>query len=118
MSKSYSYHDTTCTAGDQIPVFLKGSDNHKTIQNSKYRSYIILIRKASGASASNIHCQDSDTIIFDLSLPGGILINTAAVYGPNGDIDQYWKDVKSVLDTRTGNGKMILGDFNVTLDFA
>ena len=86
--------------------------------NSKYRGYIILIRKASGASVSDIHCQYSDTIIFDLSLPGGILINTAAVYGPNGDIDQYWKDVKSVLDTRTGNGKMILGDFNVTLDFA
>ena len=57
--------------------------------NSKYRGYIILIRKASGASASNIHCHDSNTIIFDLSLPGSILINTAAVYGPNGDIDQY-----------------------------
>ena len=71
-----------------------------------------------GASASNIHYHDSDTIIFELSLPGGIPINTAAVYGPNGDIDQYWKDVKSVLDTRTGDGKMILGDFNVTLDFA
>ena len=40
--------------------------------NSKYRGYIILIRKASGASASNIYCQDSDTIIFDLSLLGGI----------------------------------------------
>ena len=43
--------------------------------NSKYRGYIILIRKASGASALNIFCHDSDTIIFDLSLPGGILIN-------------------------------------------
>ena len=50
--------------------------------NSKYRGYLILIRKASRASASNIHCQDSDTIIFNLSLPGGILINS----GPNGDI--------------------------------
>ena len=86
--------------------------------NSKYRGYIILIKKASGASASNIFCHDSDTIIFDLSLPGGILINTAAVYGPNGDDDQYWINVKTILDTRTGNGKMILGDFNVTLDFA
>ena len=36
--------------------------------NSKYISYIIFIRKASGASASNIFCQDSDMIIFDLSL--------------------------------------------------
>merc|ERR1712215_565067 len=78
--------------------------------NSKYRGYIILIRKASEASASNIHCHDSDTIIFDLSLPGSILINTAAVYGPNGDDDQYWKDVKTILDTRIGNGEMILGD--------
>ena len=33
-------------------------------------------------------------------------------------VNWNWKDVKSVLDTRTGNGKMILGDFNVTLDFA
>ena len=86
--------------------------------NSKYRGYIILIKKASGATASNILCHDSDTMIFDLALPGGILINTAALYGPNGDDDQYWKDVKSILDTRTGDGKMILGDFNVTLNFA
>ena len=57
-------------------------------------------------------------MIFDLALPGGILINTSALYGPNGDGDQYWKDVKTILDTRTGDGKMILGDFNVTLDFA
>ena len=81
-------------------------------------AYIILIKKASGATASNILCHDSDTMIFDLALPGGILINTAALYGPNGDDDQYWKDVKSILDTRTGDGKMILGDFNVTLNFA
>merc|ERR1712215_121105 len=80
--------------------------------------YIILIKTAPGASASNIFCHDSDTIIFDLSLPGGIIINTAAVYGPNGDDDQYWKNGKTILDTRTGNGKIILGDFNVTLDFA
>ena len=86
--------------------------------NSKYRGYIILIKKASGATASNILCHDSDTMIFDLALPGGILINTAALYGPNGDDDQYWSTVKSILDTRTGDGKMILGDFNVTLNFA
>merc|ERR1712215_353305 len=75
--------------------------------NSKYRGYIILIKKASGATASNILCHDSDTMIFDLALPGGILINTAALYGPNGDDDQYWSTVKSILDKRTGDGKMM-----------
>ena len=78
----------------------------------------ILDLKATRDKASNDVTRSTDmrdTINYKKFSPK---INTAAVYGPNGDIEQYWKDVKSVFDTRTGNGKMILGDFNVTLDFA
>ena len=44
----------------------------------------------------------------------------AAVYGPSHTDDlNFWDNVKSNLDLRSSNGgKIILGDYNVTLNFA
>ena len=52
--------------------------------------------------------------------PGGITVNSACVYGPSHrDDETFWELVKSRLDLRNSpGGKMILGDYNVSLNFS
>merc|ERR1712055_1001773 len=59
-------------------------------------------------------------LIMMFVFPGGITVNTACVYGPSHkDDEDFWDLVKSNLDLRNSNGgKMILGDYNVTLNFS
>ena len=50
----------------------------------------------------------------DLIMPDGIIINTLAVYGPSHEDDsKYWVKVCKSLE---GDARLILGDFNSTLD--
>ena len=81
---------------------------------------MILVRKSSGCYWENIVKLNDDAVLLDLVMPDGITINTAAVYGPShADDTDFWNNVKSNLDLRSSNGgKMILGDYNVTLNFA
>ena len=63
---------------------------------------------------------NDDTVLLDLVFPGGITVNTACVYGPSHKDDEtFWDLVKSNLDLRNSKGgKMILGDYNVSLNFS
>ena len=63
---------------------------------------------------------NEDAVLLDIVFPGGITVNTACVYGPSHKDDEtFWDLVKSNLDLRNSNGgKMILGDYNVTLNFS
>ena len=63
---------------------------------------------------------NEDAVLLDIVFPGGITVNTACVYGPSHKDDEaFWDLVKRNLDLRNSNGgKMILGDYNVTLNFA
>ena len=63
---------------------------------------------------------NEDAVLLDIVFRGGTTVNTAAVYGPSHkDDSDLWDLVKSNLDLRTSNGgKMILGDYNVSLNFA
>ena len=50
-------------------------------------------------------------------MPDGIVINTLAVYGPSDTDDvKYWVRVWKSLGEREGDARLILGDFNSTLD--
>ena len=64
--------------------------------------------------------QYEDVVLIDIVFPGGITVNTAAVYGPSHTDDlSFWDLVKGNLDLRTSNGgKMILGYYNVSLNYA
>ena len=52
--------------------------------------------------------------------PSGTIVNTACVYGPSHKDDKaFWELVKSQLDLRNSlGGEMILGDYNVSLNFS
>ena len=52
-----------------------------------------------------------------LIMPDGLIINTLAVNGPSHEDDsKYWVKVRKSLDEREGDARLILGDFNSTLD--
>ena len=78
-----------------------------------------MIRKSRRVNFTNMTELDHSTAIFDLIMPDGLVINTAAVYGPSDSDDpKYWVRVWSLLDERNDDARLILGDFNSTLDFA
>ena len=84
---------------------------------SGYRGIMILVRKSSGCYWENLVKLNDDAVLLDFVMPDGIQINTAAVYGPSHTDD--WDNVNTNLDLGSSNGgKMILGDYNVTLNFA
>merc|ERR1712002_59874 len=87
---------------------------------TKYRGVMILVKKNSGCTFSNEFSINEDALLVDFSFPGGKIVNAACVYGPSHKDDgDFWKLVKYHLDLRNSpDGKMILGDFNVTLNFA
>ena len=74
-------------------------------------------KKNSGCYYENLAPIHDDAVLLDLVFPGGIPVNTACVYGHKDD-ETFWDLVKSNLDLRNSEGgKMILGDFNVSLNF-
>ena len=73
---------------------------------------MILIKKSCGCSWINLVKLNDDAVLVDFIMPGGIIINTAAVYGQSHKDDKdFWNNVKYNLDLRTnGDGRLILGD--------
>jgi len=87
---------------------------------TEYRGIIIMVKKNSGCYFENEHRINDDTVLVDFAFPGGKIVNVACVYGPSHKDDKdFWELVKSQLDLRNSpDGKMFLGDFNVSLNFA
>ena len=108
---------------------MDGSDFHKLCQywreqisryhiwttGTKYRGIMILVLKNSGC-----YFENAVPINNDFVFPGGITVNSACFYGPSHKDDEtFWELVKSRLDSRNSTGgKMILGDYNVSLNFS
>ena len=65
-------------------------------------------------------CQPGVVTNWVLLSTGGKIVNAACVYDPSHKDDKdFWDLVKRNLDLRKSNGpKMILGDYNVTLNFS
>ena len=76
-------------------------------------------KKNSGCYFENEYRINNDAVLVDFAFPGGIIVNAACVYGPSHKDDKdFWELVKSHLDLRNSQGgKMILGDYNVSLNF-
>ena len=78
------------------------------------------LEKNSGCYYENAVPINDDAVLVDLVFPGGITVNTACVNGPSHrDDETFWDLVKNNLDLRNSKGgKMILGDYNVSLNFS
>ena len=84
---------------------------------SLLRGIVILIRKNSGFSATNINLLDlTDTIQFDLKSPDNTIYNMVCVYAPRSNDPKYWTELHRKVYTSKGDLQIIIGDFNTTLD--
>ena len=87
---------------------------------TQYRGIMILVKKNIECYFKNEHRINNDAVLVDFAFPGGKIVNAACVYGPSHKDDKdFWNLVKSQLDLRNSpDGKMLLGDYNVSLNFA
>merc|ERR1712208_146457 len=85
-----------------------------------YRGIMILVKKNSGCYFENEYRINNDAVLVDFAFPGGTIVNAACVYGPSHKDDKdFWELVKTQLDLRNSpGGEMILGDYNVSLNFS
>ena len=81
------------------------------------RGILILTKKSSGIKISNItHHNNNDILAFEITLPDKTKIDCTAVYAPSKDIPSFWNDVYTIHNQSHNTHKIIIGDFNCTLD--
>ena len=84
---------------------------------SMLRGLVILIRKNSGYTATNINLLDTtDTIQFDLKAPDNTIYNIVSVYAPRANDPKYWTELHKKVYKSKGKHQIIIGDFNTPLD--
>ena len=60
---------------------------------------------------------ENDVMAFDIILPDMSVISTLAVYAPSHkDTPSYWEHIYNELSKTNNEYKLILGDYNCTLD--
>ena len=82
------------------------------------RGILVLVKKSCGCKVSNIHNSwENDALAFDIILPDTSVISTLAVYAPSHkDTPSYWEHAYNEITRTMNEHKLILGDFNCTID--
>ena len=81
------------------------------------RGILVLVKRRSGCTLSNIErLANNDILAFNIILPDMSVIQTAAIYAPTADLSTYWDTVHETINKGDNPNKLIMGDFNVTLD--
>jgi exonuclease III len=81
------------------------------------RGILILVKKCCGCKLANVKSlANNDILSFDIILPDMTIIKTCAIYAPSKDTPLFWDAVHEEINKGDTINKVILGDFNVTLD--
>ncbi len=82
------------------------------------RGILVFLKKSSGAKISNLTTNNNqDTLHFTLTLPDQTAIDILAVYAPSKDNpNNFWNTTHNISNTGQAEHRIILGDFNCTLD--
>ena len=84
---------------------------------SKERGILILSNKTSGYEISNLELLDqTSTLRFDLTTPGGEKFSLVAIYAPDGTDNAYWTQLHKKLEEKPREKQILMGDFNTTLN--
>ena len=84
---------------------------------SKERGILILSNKTSGYEISNLELLDqTSTLRFDLTTPGGEKFSLVAIYAPDGTDNAYWTQLNKKLEEKPREKQIVMGDFNTTLN--
>ena len=81
------------------------------------RGILVLVKKSSGCTLTNVQSHhNNDILSFNIVLPDLTVINVTAVYAPTDDLPGFWDKVQEISNTGNHDHKLIVGDYNVTLD--
>ena len=81
------------------------------------RGILILVKKRSGCKISNVESlANNDILSFIITMPDMSVIHTTAIYAPSADLSTFWDTVNDTVNKGDIENKLIMGDFNVTLD--
>ena len=54
--------------------------------------------------------------LFEIKFPDTTIISALAVYAPSKDTPSFWEQAYQEINTSNNEHKLIIGDFNCTLD--
>ena len=91
---------------------------YKTVSNyKKPRGVTILIKKKTGITLGNIEIVDENIIILSILTASNETVDIAAIYGPSDrDDPEFFEKVSDKLDSRGYKHRIIVGDWNTTLN--
>ena len=82
------------------------------------RGILVLVKKSCGCKIINIkNSWENDVMAFDIILPDMSIISTLAVYAPSHkDMPSFWEHVYDEISKSNSENRLILGDFNCTIN--
>ena len=82
------------------------------------RGILVLVKKGCGCKITNVQSLwENDIMSFDIILPDMSVISTLAVYAPSHkDSPTFWEFAYNEISKNNNDYRLILGDFNCTLD--
>ena len=84
---------------------------------SKNRGIFVLLKRNNGCKITNINNYNcNDTLFFTIIFPDLSTLDTLAVYAPSKDTPEFWERAHTIINTGTSTHKLIIGDFNCTLN--
>ena len=84
---------------------------------SNKRGILIFLRKNIGCQITNVNSYgNNDTLFFTLLMPDSSTIDILAVYAPSKDTPDFWEKSADIIATGQSHNKIIVGDFNCTLN--
>ena len=93
------------------------SEYNITSNYKKPRGITILIKKKTGITLGHVETVDDNILIFSILTASNETIDIAAIYGPSDKDDPaFFEKVSDCLTNRGYNHKIIIGDWNTTLN--
>ena len=78
---------------------------------------LVLSKKSCGVKITHIRNEwNNDMALFEITLPDTTTISTLIIYAPSKDTPTFWEHAYQVINTSIHEHKILIGDFNCTLD--
>ena len=81
------------------------------------RGILVFSKKNCGCKIKHIKNEwNNDMSLFEITLPDTTIISTLVIYAPSKDTPAFWEQAYQEINNTTHEHKLIIGDFNCTLD--
>ena len=84
---------------------------------SRNRGILVFLKRNNGCKITNItNHGNNDILHFTITFPDQTTLDTLAVYAPSKDSPEFWENANAIINTGDTPHKLIIGDFNCTLN--